>query len=304
MLKHPAIRSAQVVLSPGSATVEHDANELSTEQIVELIEDAGYDVQLLSSTPIVAPAPVVRVEPQSAGELIATLAISGMTCASCVQTIDGALAAVEGVSSATVDRLAGSAVLHIARKDVADVARHEIEECGFACRIVEVVEAAKSARSVRKVRMRVEGMFCDSCVRRVNAELASHADILTFTPVSMAETTTTLTYTPSPSVNLRLVRTFIRGLGFDLMPAPSDSLEDLAARSQAREKRKLAGLIIMAAVFAVPTFIIAVVGMSLAPMGSAFRSFWAQPVWRNASRGTVSLFALATPVRRRFCRTS
>lgn len=74
------------------------------------------------------------------------------------------------------------------------------------------------------------------------------------------------------------------------------SITSRAREIQSREAKVLLWHFGVAAVLAVPTFVIAIVGMVLMPKGDAFREVWMEPVWGGAGRGTVILWVFATIV--------
>ena len=75
------------------------------------------------------------------------------------------------------------------------------------------------------------------------------------------------------------------------------SLEDRAQVMQAREKRALLLRLIFSVIVAIPTFIIAVVYMSLVPKDNHTRMWFMQPIWAgNASRLEWAMLFLSTPV--------
>ena len=77
----PGVSSVQVNLATDKAVLELEPGGASLEEMVRSVDDAGYTI------------PVER----------ANLAIGGMTCASCVAHVQGALTGVEGVLSVNVN---------------------------------------------------------------------------------------------------------------------------------------------------------------------------------------------------------
>jgi hypothetical protein len=65
---------------------------------------------------------------------------------------------------------------------------------------------------------------------------------------------------------------------------------------QAREARKIARLFLIATIFAIPTFVVGIVGMIALPKSHPFRQHIEKPVWGGAGLGVLVLWALATPV--------
>ena len=88
-----------------------------------------------------------------------TLPIEGMSCASCVRTVEGALDNLSGVEKATVNLAGGkvSVVYDPTRVNVAKVTQ-AITDLGYAI-------------GVEEARLRVTGMTCASCVSHVETAL-------------------------------------------------------------------------------------------------------------------------------------
>ena len=114
-----------------------------------------------------------------------------------------------------------------------------------------------------------------------------------------------LSYTPSPpDFTMRSILSLFSS-GSDGSPAhpftatlfEPPTLEERARRMHVREQRALLLRLLFAIVAAIPTFIIAVVYMSLVPSSNSTRMWWMHPLWTgNASRVQWAMFFLATPV--------
>eukprot|EP01116_Phalansterium_solitarium_P018024 TRINITY_DN460_c0_g2_i2.p1 TRINITY_DN460_c0_g2~~TRINITY_DN460_c0_g2_i2.p1 ORF type:complete len:1050 (-),score=297.57 TRINITY_DN460_c0_g2_i2:237-3386(-) len=89
------IKSVSVSLLASKAEVAFDPARIQPQAIKEAIEDVGYTAE-----------PLADAQP---GDL--TLTIEGMTCESCVSTIESGLRHVSGVRSVSVSLLANSAVI-------------------------------------------------------------------------------------------------------------------------------------------------------------------------------------------------
>jgi len=104
------VRQATVNLATDRGTVRFDPTATGPAALVQAIADAGY-------------RPVVEQ---------ATIPVSGISCASCVATIERALQATPGVISASVNFATNAATVHYspAMVSVADL-RHAIREAGY-----------------------------------------------------------------------------------------------------------------------------------------------------------------------------
>jgi Cu+-exporting ATPase len=94
--KVPGVADAQVNLATEQATVTYNATQTGPEQMVQKVEAVGY-----KAIPLVVPSPK-PVEPQ-VQEAHTTLALEGMTCASCAMRIEKGLKKVPGVIDAQVN---------------------------------------------------------------------------------------------------------------------------------------------------------------------------------------------------------
>jgi P-type Cu+ transporter len=146
----------------------------------------------------------------------------------------------------------------------------------------------------------LSGMYCNSCVAKVNSALASlqsHGQINSFTALTLSQPATTINYRPSPpAFTIRTLLLTLTELDevFSASVVKAPSVISRAREIQAREAKILLWHLVLAFGLAVPVFIIGIVGMVLSKKDSSFRQYWETPVWGGASRGTVTLFPLAT----------
>ncbi|XP_017295637.2 copper-transporting ATPase 2 [Kryptolebias marmoratus] len=88
VLKHKGIRSVLVSLMAGKAEVKYDPDVLNAAAVTQLIQDLGFGAKLMED------------DAATHGEL--DLLVSGVTCASCVRSIESKLASTKGILSASV----------------------------------------------------------------------------------------------------------------------------------------------------------------------------------------------------------
>jgi Cu+-exporting ATPase len=112
-----------------------------------------------------------------------TIPIVGMTCASCVSTVEGALGTVDGVSRATVN-------LATERANVI------FENGGVQLQdLVEAVDETGYQIATDKMILPIGGMTCASCVSTVEEALKSVPGVLSAS-VNLATEKATVTYVP------------------------------------------------------------------------------------------------------------
>jgi Cu+-exporting ATPase len=133
-----AVLHADVNLGTETAVVEYDPSKARVGDLEKAVTDAGYEV---------------------VNEKV-TLKVGGMTCAMCVKTIESALGALDGVSSATVNLGAEKAyVTYNPRVVTAAQMKRAIEDAGYQFLGIEGeldqgVEEAARARDLRQKRTR------------------------------------------------------------------------------------------------------------------------------------------------------
>lgn len=112
-----------------------------------------------------------------------------------------------------------------------------------------------------------------------------------------------ITYVPSPPTFT--IRTIIHAITSSSDPSSSfnvvvhhpPTLESRARYMHTREQNRLLRRLVFSFIAAIPTFIIAIVYMSLVPSSNATRKFFEEPMWAgNAARVQWVLLFLATPV--------
>ncbi|KAH8945507.1 hypothetical protein BDL97_12G043100 [Sphagnum fallax] len=94
----PGVETAAVALIQEKAEISYNPALLKEEDIVEAIEDAGFDAEIISNTVIPRPgaaAPAIA-------KIVGQFRIGGMTCAACVTSIETVLRRLPGVSRASV----------------------------------------------------------------------------------------------------------------------------------------------------------------------------------------------------------
>ncbi len=155
--KTPGVVSANVNLATEKLTTKYDPAVISPEGIADAVKKAGY-----SATPLVESTSA----PSSAGHI--TLALTGMTCASCAAVIEKTLQKTAGVSAAAVNFGTETATVDF---DAAVVGPNELVEAvkkaGYGA-ILQVesgntadVEAAKDAqREAQEAHYQQQLFFC------------------------------------------------------------------------------------------------------------------------------------------------
>jgi Cu+-exporting ATPase len=130
----PGVRQASVNLATERATVEYDTSQTDPEELSRAVKDAGYGV---------------NTRPQRV-----VIAVEGMHCASCAQSVERALKGLEGVSAASVNIATEKATVDLLPDQVrVEDLRHAVEAAGYA---VAAVERPGAERRMARERERLE----------------------------------------------------------------------------------------------------------------------------------------------------
>ncbi|GAA5981501.1 hypothetical protein JCM5350_004610 [Sporobolomyces pararoseus] len=182
-----------------------------------------------------------------------TLKVEGMTCGSCVASIENGLRGQEGIVSVTVALLAERAVIdYDASIWTPEKLAEEIEDMGFEATPLEPI-------AEDTVILRVYGMTCGSCVSSIESALLSTPGILKVT-VSLVTERATISYDPSILRGPRDVVDLIEEVGFDATLASDENnamqLQSLARTKEIQEWRSA---FIRSFSFGLPVFLLSMV---------------------------------------------
>lgn len=241
----------------------------------------------------------------------AILALSGMTCSSCVSSITHAVEQLSSVRTVNVNLLTSSGVVVFEGKDNIKEITEAIEDCGFEVSVdkLEVFSTAQAASNevavgptVRSVAVYIDGMFCSHCPSNVRRKIKDKFDdLIVITGPSLTLSTPILhvEYLPtSPSLTLRQIFDTITHTNPSLRPSVyhPPTIEERASAMHAAERRRTLRHLILCVVVAIPTFILGIVFMSLVPAINQTRQYIMEPVTGNTTRLSWALFILAIPV--------
>ncbi|MEO6866403.1 MAG: heavy metal translocating P-type ATPase [Gaiellales bacterium] len=121
------VSAASVNFATEQAAVDYDPAVVSPKQLVAAVESAGYSAQL---------PPAAATTSAPIGDQHLELPIEGMTCASCVASVEKSLAALDGVSAASVNFATEQATVDY---DPAIVSPEQlvaaVEDAGYSARL-------------------------------------------------------------------------------------------------------------------------------------------------------------------------
>nr|XP_009860869.1 copper-transporting ATPase 2 [Ciona intestinalis] len=191
--KENGIHKIKVSLENMNAKVSFDPQVLTNKDVVELIEDLGFDAE---------------VETGNTDTVV--LNIDGMTCDACVNTIQSTLSGLKGIITTQISLQNKQGVVNYKPNILnPSLIVSTIEDMGF--------EASVSEDGVRKRtktdKISIEGMTCNSCVQTIQQQIGSYTGVESI-KVSLENKEATLDYNPE-LIGLELVIDAIEDMGFD-----------------------------------------------------------------------------------------
>ena len=167
-----------------------------------------------------------------------TIKVDGMTCKSCVQSIEQRIGDDEGVKAIAVSLESNTATISFNPFAVsAQVLSEKIEEMGFDATVVDV---EKTVMPPCVCVLLVEGMTCQSCVKSIEDKLKDIDGVCDVT-VSLSEDRAVITH--QSSVDRQDLRTAVYDLGFDVEIANESGESGLeGAEEEAAPSQSLSGL--------------------------------------------------------------
>ncbi|KAI0877197.1 heavy metal translocatin [Hypoxylon argillaceum] len=223
------VGNVSVSLVMERAVIMHDPQRISPEQIKDIIEDRGFEAEVLSTdipssmtTPKHAPSNLHGEDDPAT--MITTIAVEGMTCGACTSAVEGGFADVSGVKHFSISLLSERAVIeHDATLLPADKIIEIIEDRGFGATLIDSEEAKPrkdmatgyddSKPSVATTTVAIEGMTCGACTSAVESGFTGQDGILRFN-ISLLAERAVITHDPT-KVSPEKIAEIIEDRGFD-----------------------------------------------------------------------------------------
>ena len=185
------VGNVSVSLIMERAVVLHDPFKVSADTVKEMIEDRGFDAEVLLSDVLLS-KPTDFEESLTSDEEQAeaspsltatTLSVGGMTCGACTSAVEGSFKDVPGVKSFSISLMAERVVLeHDPAVLTSEKIAETIEDTGFDANILESRLVQTTKRKRRKSRssrstthtmttttIAIEGMTCGACTSAVES---------------------------------------------------------------------------------------------------------------------------------------
>lgn len=305
--QHPWVQSVNVNLLTNSGVVVFVGKHRSKE-VVETIEDCGFDVTVEKLEEVESTSSVLRPTiKQQTERWQATYALGGLTCAACVGNVKRALELHSWIEQVDINLITGSATVVFRGKEHLPMIKQSIEEIGYDATLdnVNLEDQNVVEIAIRSISMRVDGMFCHHCpqniVRKLVDEFTERGKLAIQSPaISLQSPILHISYTPDPSnMTIRHVFDTIASLNPAFEPSVHHppTLEERAREMHAQERRRILFRLVLCIIVAIPTFIIGIVFMSLISSKNSIRAYLMGTMWAgNVNRLNWALFILATPI--------
>ncbi|KAF8634570.1 hypothetical protein AX17_004160 [Amanita inopinata Kibby_2008] len=211
------------------------------------------------------------------------LRIEGMTCSSCVESIEGMLRDKEGIHSIKVALLAERGVVEYdpdlwTPEKLVD----EISDVGFDASFIPPTRADA-------VNLRVYGLSCSSCTSTVESGLSGLPGI---TSVSLSLATQICTvHFDRAVIGPREMVEQIEEMGFDAVLSDTDDATQIQSLTRAKEVLEWRSRFLWSIMFAVPVFFISMIGPKI-PFFNAILSF---RLFNGIYVGDILAWIITTP---------
>ncbi|OQE47539.1 hypothetical protein PENCOP_c001G00238 [Penicillium coprophilum] len=295
------VKEITVNLLTNSATVIYVGPRGNSDEIIEQINDAGFEASLDEVNQL--PKPPASAE--RAANYVSEIAITGMTCGSCVGGVTRGLEELPFIHDVSVNLLSHSGRVEFEGRDNLGKIIEKIEDLGYDA-IVNSVSPMKvgteklSTVQIRTISIQVDGMFCHHCPQTVLGAVKSVPGVTIEEALSEKTPILKITYTPRPP--LLTLRTIISAINsandsFRATVYHPPSIEDRSRAIQHHERSRLLARLLFVFITTIPTFLIGIVFMSLVSSENSVRMYLEQPMWAGSvTRIEWALFIMTTPV--------
>lgn len=237
----PGVKSFSISLLSERAVIEHDKSMLPPAKLAEIIEDTGFDADLLESK---APEPDLRSKIQSHKSdkrdlVTTTVAIEGMTCGACTSAVEEGFMGLAGVVQFNISLLAERAViLHDAEQLTTAQIIEVVEDRGFDAKLVSSVqEGVQTSNANVTIHLKIYGLPSPESAADLQQSLRGTTGIASAS-IDFMTTRATVTHSPS-QIGLRAIVEKVEKAGYNALVADSDDnnaqLESLAKTKEIQE---------------------------------------------------------------------
>uniref|UniRef100_A0A674DZW5 P-type Cu(+) transporter n=1 Tax=Salmo trutta TaxID=8032 RepID=A0A674DZW5_SALTR len=236
--------SVNFSVASGLAQVDYNASSISTRELSLEIQAMGYGVV------DVAGEEVTKIGETETTESLTRIRVKGMTCQSCVRSIEGRIGTLPGVLHIKVSLSDEEAVVRFQPHTVtSEEVKEQIENMGFGATLTNKDTSIDCGQGETHVSssildsltqtsvIGIVGMTCNSCVQSIEGKISEMTGVCSIA-VSLKEEQGTVTFDPSLTQPEEL-RAAIEDMGFDASLIESASAETLPTPPLQRPKTPL-----------------------------------------------------------------
>ncbi|CAF3480183.1 unnamed protein product, partial [Rotaria socialis] len=293
----PGTLDIKLTFQESIATVTYDSRNLSLTQIVTEIEKLGFKAAIITDQHETEPSPsevssrndFARAtharKKQSDGIETCFIQVEGMTCTSCVDSIERNLSKVKGIHSVLVALLAQRAEVkydpeHLLPSQIAGL----IKGLGFRAQILDT-----ATRGIDVIDANIDGMTCASCVNKIERHIKSLSGVKSI-DIALLTHRGRIKYDAS-IIGPRDIIMQITNLGFPATLLSDDYKNDDLAKLQEKMTKKWRNAFFMSTLFGIPAMVVMLLFMF------KWKDHDSVPQIRDGlSYENVIMFGLATPV--------
>lgn len=256
--------NVSVSLIMGRAVIQHDPKKLSPNAVKDIIEDRGFDAEVLSTdtslpkqvkgteTLISSMDEVTEIE--EPGLSTTTLAIQGMTCGACTSAVEGGFKDVAGVKSMSISLLSERAVVEhdptiLSPEGITEI----IEDRGFGATVLDTQSSSSKISQSKNIQVSneaqtnlatttvsVEGMTCGACTSAVEGGFKDIAGLRQFN-ISLLAERAVIIHEPHVLTSEQIVQ-IIEDRGFDAKILSSQRMAGETSTTLRNVQLKIFGL--------------------------------------------------------------
>ncbi|CRK15002.1 hypothetical protein BN1723_002165, partial [Verticillium longisporum] len=246
------VGNVSVSLVMERAVVLHDPQHISAEQIQQIIEDRGFDAEVLATD---LPSPILNRhavdeaafdDDDDEDMMSTTIAIEGMTCGACTSAVEGGFKDLPGLKFFSISLLSERAVVEhdptlLTAEQIAEI----IEDRGFGAEILESNKiqperkskpGAGSTSTIATTTIAIEGMTCGACTSAVEGGFTDVDGVLKFNISLLAERAVITHDTSKLSADKIAEIIEDRGFGAEVLSSQSDMSDHSGANSTVQFK--------------------------------------------------------------------
>ncbi|KAF2155252.1 heavy metal translocatin [Myriangium duriaei CBS 260.36] len=288
----PGVHSFNVSLLSERAVVEHDPSLLAVKQAVDMIEDCGFDAELIESVSS-AKSNHSNVAGSGSGNFTTTVSIEGMTCGACTSAVESGFTGIPGLVRFNISLLAERAVItHDPTQFTAEQIIDIIEGRGFDAKVLSsVVDGANGSSSTATAQLKIYGLPDEASAADLSQTLHGHDGVLHCT-INFSTTRATISFQPG-RIGLRSLVAAIEERGYNALLSDSDDnnaqLESLAKTKEIQEWHRAFKVSLA---FTIPIFLVSMVF----PMFIPFLDFGSVVIIPGLFLGDLLSLILTIPV--------